>query len=163
MPSQPFDRRKLLQSGGAAVLASLAGCGSLTGSNGNRIQGSVIATGTHDQSRRETDPSATITFDRDLRKVTVRGAISTNPCYYAALKQTAYDRSADELVVKIGEKSNKLWNTCGDAGVWRGYEVTVAFTEAVPETVQVIEKGRSGERGRTRATPPPTETDSTFG
>lgn len=162
MPSQPSNRRQFLQSGGAAVLASLAGCGFLTGSNGNEIQGSVIATGTLDQSRREANSPAIITFDRNLRKVTITGEILTNPCHYAALKRTAYDQSPDELVVKVGAKSNRILSTCSDAGVWRGYEVTVAFTEAVPETVQVIEQGQSGEQGRTRATPPPTETDSTF-
>jgi len=88
--------------------------------------------------------------------------ISTNLCYHAALKRTAYDQSADELVVKVGAKSNKLWPTRGDAGVWRGYEVTVTFTEAVPAAVHVIEKGRRGQQGQTRATASPIETDSTF-
>ena len=132
MPSCSIARRKLLLSGGAAGLASLAGCGSPTGSNGNKIQGSVIATGTLTRSRESPETSINITFDRNLGKVTVTGEISTNPCYYAALKRTAYDRSADELLVKIGVKSNKLFDTaCGDAGVWRGYEVTVAFTESL--------------------------------
>jgi len=147
-----MDRRPLLSTIGATVIAALGGC--LSDGNGNDTPtagGTATATPTlapdptltdstftveRSQSGTQSD-SASVSVDGE--NVVVEGSIwGRDGCQTAELRSVNYNGAADELTVSVGTTERAdAGDSCTQAVVEIDYTATVSFENGPPATVVV--------------------------